>query len=81
MIVRVRGAAPLQATVYEQESLRCNLCGKVFRATPPEDIGDEKYDETVASMIGLLKHGSGMPFNRLQGLEESLGIPLPVSTQ
>lgn len=81
VLVRVKGAAPLQATVYEQEGLRCNLCGKVFWATPPEDIGDEKYDETSASMIGLLKYGSGMPFNRLQRLEESLGIPLPASTQ
>jgi hypothetical protein len=81
VLVRVKGVAPIQATIYEQEGLRCNLCGKVFWATPPEDIGDEKYDATVASLIGLLKYGSGMPFNRLQRLEESLGIPLPVSTQ
>jgi hypothetical protein len=32
-------------------------------------------------MIGLLKYGSGMPFNRLEGLQGSLGIPLPASTQ
>jgi len=32
-------------------------------------------------MIGLLKYGSGVPFYRLAGLEESLGIPLPASTQ
>jgi hypothetical protein len=81
VLIRVKGAAPIQATVNEQEGLRCNLCGKVYWAAPPEDIGDEKYDETSASMIGLLKYGSGMPFNRLQRLEESLGIPLPVSTQ
>lgn len=81
VLIRVKGAAPIRATVYEQEGLRCNLCGKVYWATPPEDIGDEKYDETSASMIGLLKYGSGMPFNRLQRLEESLGIPLPASTQ
>lgn len=80
-IVRVTGAAPIQATIYEQEGLRCHLCGKVFWAAPPEDIGDEKYDEAAASMIGLLKYGSGMPFNRLQRLEESLGLPLPASTQ
>ena len=81
VIVRVRGQAPVQATVYEQEGLRCNLCGKVFWATPPEGIGEKKYDETSASMIALLKYGSGMPFNRLQRLEENLGIPLPASTQ
>ena len=32
-------------------------------------------------MIGLLKYGNGLPFNRLDGLQENLGIPLPASTQ
>lgn len=80
-LVRVVGQAPLAATVYELDRLRCNLCGEVFTAPEPEGIGPEKYDETTAAMIALLKYGSGMPFYRLQKLEELLGIPLPVSTQ
>ena len=32
-------------------------------------------------MIGLLKYGMGMPFNRFEGLQGSVGIPLPASTQ
>ena len=32
-------------------------------------------------MIALLKYGSGMPFNREEKLQASLGIPLPASTQ
>ena len=80
-LVRVRGQAPLQATVYELERLRCNLCGEVFRAQAPEGVGQKKYDEGSASMIGLLKYGSGLPFNRLERLEGNLGIPLPASTQ
>src|SRR5206468_6210031 len=32
-------------------------------------------------MIGLLRYGSGVPWCRLERLEASLGIPLPVSTQ
>ena len=32
-------------------------------------------------MIGLLKYGSGLPFNRLEGLQGDLEIPLPASTQ
>ncbi len=81
VLVRVKGQAPLQATLYELERLRCNLCGEVFRAEAPEGIGEEKYGATSASMIGLLKYGSGLPFNRLQRLEGNLGIPLPASTQ
>jgi len=80
-LVRVTGQAPLKATVYELQKLRCNLCGKVFTAKPPDEVGDDKYDAESASMIALLKYGSGFPFNRLERLQGSLGIPLPASTQ
>jgi len=79
--IRVVGQAPLAATVYELERLRCNLCGDVFEAEAPEGVGEKKYDESAAAMIGLLKYGSGVPFYRLAGLEASLGIPLPAATQ
>jgi transposase len=79
--IRVVGQAPVAATVYELERLRCNLCGDVFEAEAPPGVGEKKYDESAAAMIGLLKYGSGVPFYRLAGLEENLGIPLPASTQ
>ncbi|HUT77435.1 MAG TPA: transposase, partial [Polyangia bacterium] len=81
VLVRVVGMAPLAATVYELERLRCNLCGEVFTARAPEGVGKEKYDEPAAGMIGLLKYGCGLPFNRLERLERGLGIPLPAATQ
>jgi len=80
-LVRVVGQAPLQAKVYHLQKLRCHLCGHVFTAQPSQDVGDCKYDATAASMIALLKYGSGMPFNRAAGLQRSLEIPLPASTQ
>ena len=55
--IRVVGQAPLAARVYELESLRCNLCGEVFEAAAPESVGEKKYDESAAAMIGLLKYG------------------------
>jgi transposase len=81
LLVRIKGQAPIAATVYELEKLRCSLCGGVFTAAAPEGVGEKKYDETAASMIALLRYGSGVPWYRLQGLEKSLGIPLPVATQ
>ncbi len=81
VIVRFVGQAPLQATVYRLQRLRCHLCGKLFTAPAPEDAGEAKYDHTVASMIGLLKYGSGLPFNRLQLLQADCQIPLAASTQ
>jgi transposase len=63
-LVRIVGQAPLAATVYELDRLRCNLCGEVFTAPEPEGIGPEKYDETTAAMIALLKYGSGARVQR-----------------
>ena len=80
-LVRVVGQPPLAATVWDLEQLRCNLCGDPFTAQAPEEVGPEKYDESSASMIAVLKYGTGVPFNRLEGLQDSLGIPLPASTQ
>lgn len=81
VLIRLRGQAPLAATVYALEKLRCNLCGEIFTAAPPPGIGPEKYDATSASMIALLKYGSGVPFHRLERLQATLAIPLPASTQ
>jgi len=80
-LVRIVGQAPLAATVYELEQLRCNACGQVFTAPEPEGVGPEKYDETAAAMIAQLKYGSGAPFQRIEHLEQRLGVPLPVATQ
>jgi len=80
-IIRIRGQAPLGAKVYELQKLRCGLCGAIFTASPPDGMGSEKYDAESASMIALMKYGSGVPFNRLERLQGSLGIPLPAATQ
>ncbi len=81
VLVRLVGGAPIEATVYALEKLRCGLCLEVFTAAPPAEAGDKKYDETAASMMALLKYGSGVPFYRLNKLQSNLGIPLPPSTQ
>lgn len=81
VLVRITGMAPLGATVYECDRLRCNLCGEVSTAPAPEGVGDAKYDETATAMTGLFKYGTGVPFNRLEKLQQGMGIPLPATTQ
>ena len=81
LIVRLTGQAPIGGTVYELEKLRCGLCGEVFSAPAPAGVGEEKYDAESAAMIALLKYGTGLPFHRLERLQEGLGIPLPAATQ
>jgi transposase len=79
--IRIVGRAPLDGTVYELERLRCNLCGKLFTAQVPDGAGNDKYDETAGAMVALLKYGAGLPFYRMEKLQESLGVPLAASTQ
>jgi transposase len=79
--VRFSGVAPLQAKVYECARLRCGLCGEMYTANAPEGVGEEKYDETAPAVVGLLRYGVGLPFNRIEKLQTNFGIPLPASTQ
>lgn len=82
VLVRMTGAAPIQAKVWSYDWFRCNACGYIANAPLPEAAGPpEKYDESVTSTIGILRYGYGMPFNRLERLQESHDIPLPSSTQ
>ncbi len=76
--VRITGSAPIAATAFELEKLRCNLCGKIFS---PKPDGEEKYDPTSGAMIALMRYGAGVPFERLEQLQGALGVPLPASTQ
>lgn len=78
---RIKGRPMLEVKVYRPGRLRCHLCGEVFTAELPPEAGPRKYDETAGSVIVILKYGTGMPLRRLETLEESLGVPLPVGTQ
>jgi transposase len=81
VLVRIKGQPPLGATIYELGSLRCNLCGNVYTAAAPPEAGEKKYDETAVSMMAVLRYGTGVPWNRSEGLQANLGIPLPAATQ
>jgi transposase len=80
-IVRIVGQAPLTATCWDCDRLRCASCGIVYTARAPEEAQGEKYDATAVSMIATLAYGTGMPFNRLDHLQRDLDTPLPASTQ
>ncbi|HEY6292390.1 MAG TPA: hypothetical protein VI455_12645 [Terriglobia bacterium] len=60
--IRAVEQAPLATTMYELVRLRCKLCREVFEAEAPQSVGEEKYDQTAAAMIGSLKYSSRVPF-------------------
>ena len=80
-LVRLRGQAPIIAKIWELDRLRCNTCGEVFTAQAPDEVGSDKYAASASAMVALAKYGEGLPFYRLAGLEQGMGIPLPPATQ
>jgi transposase len=79
--LRLFGQAPLIAICWDCERTRCGACGEVFTACPPPEARGPKYAESAASMMALLRYGTGLPLHRLSWLQASLGVPLPASTQ
>jgi len=79
--LRIVGAPPITATGYQMQRLRCDTCGQVFTAPTPPAAGLQKYDESVGATVALLRYGCGLPHYRLARLQQSLGVPLPESTQ
>lgn len=79
--VKVVGQVPLGATIYERDNWRCRLCEALYPAPLPAGVEEIKYDESAASMIAMLRYGSGMPFNRLEALQSCLQTPLSDATQ
>jgi hypothetical protein len=61
------------------ERLRCNAYWQIFKANEPNAAGPDKYDQTAVEMIALLKYGTGVPFQRLERLQEQLEMPLSAS--
>ena len=81
VLVRITGMAPLGARVYACDRLRCNLCGEVYTAAAPAGVGSEKYDASATAMVGILRYGTGLPFNRIEQLQKAMRVPLPAATQ
>ena len=80
-VVKVVGQPPLVATIHKLQHLRCRLCDATFTAPMPAGSGAAKYDPSCASLLALLRYGSGLPFYRIEGLQASLNVPLPDATQ
>jgi len=80
-MVRIVAMSPITAKVIEREVVRCGSCGETYTADFPEEFGPEdKYDETVPAMIGVMRFGTGVPYTRFSHFLHNLGSPIPAST-
>lgn len=81
VVVRFFGQQPVKAKVFRRPPLRCAGCGKRFYAPLPAEAQGDKYDATAVGIAALEKYSLGTGFNRLEGFQASLGVPLPAATQ
>jgi len=81
VLLHLHAQPAIAGTVFELETLRCALCGKLFSAPAPAAAGQEKYNANVAPMLAVLRYGYGLPMNRIEQMQQDFGVPLPAGTQ
>jgi hypothetical protein len=80
-VIRIVGGKMADAYQYVLEKLRCNLCGFLYTAPLPPNIGPVKYDARFKATLCVHKYYLGLPFYRMERMQSYLGVPLPDSTQ
>ena len=75
--IQLYGGAPVKATCFHVEVLRCASCLTIFNAR--ENTG--KYQYSAKSIIAISRYYMGLPFHRLEQFQKMVGIPLADSTQ
>jgi hypothetical protein len=82
-LVRLRftGQPLVAVTRYDIERLRCSACGALFVAHLPPGVSRERYDTRLKVMLALAHYHLGLPFHRIEALQQMLGLPLPDATQ
>jgi transposase len=73
------GQPAITVTIYEQEVMRCNDCGKEYEAPLPEGVSPKRYDETADAAMAIIKSGLATPYNRSAALQRDCGVPLSES--
>jgi transposase len=76
--VRIIGQPPLTVEVNQLERLRCNPCGELFTAKPPEElVRNPKSTPEARATAAIIKYQAATPFNRFAEIEKNFGCPIP----
>ncbi len=73
------GQPAITVTIYEQDVLHCNDCGKEYEAPLPDGVSPKRYDETADAAMAIKKCGLGTPYDRSAALQPDCGMPLSES--
>ena len=79
--IRLDGNGFLTALRYELEKVRCSACGQVRTAALPAAAGDEKYSARARAVLALGRYYLGLPFYRLEGYQQLVGVPVADASQ
>ena len=79
--IRLDGNGFLTALCYALEKVRCSACGQVTTAALPATAGDEKYSARARAVLALGRYYLGLPFYRLEGYQQLVGVPVADATQ
>ncbi len=82
-LVRLRftGQPLALVTRFELARLRCATCGFITVASMPPEASRETYDVSLKVNLALVHYHLGLPFKRIESLQELVGMPLPDATQ
>ena len=82
VVLRITGGSMIQATRYNLERYRCNLCLATYTASLPDDVSlKDRYDAKAKAVVAIDRIQLGVAMYRRAGFHKQLGLPLAESTQ
>ncbi len=79
--IRLFSEGLIQAIIYFLERYRCSACGAIFKAPMPDDVVNQKYDDSAKVALAIMHYYMGLPFKRIELYQQMMGIPFPDATQ
>mgnify|MGYP001431816068 CR=1 FL=1 len=82
VVLRITGGSMIEATRYNRERYRCNLCLATYTASLPDDVSiKDKYDAKAKAVVVVDRIQLGVAMYRRAVYQKQLRLPLAESTQ
>lgn len=81
VLLRIKAQSPIVAMVHHLKSWRCRLCDYTITATPPEEVGTARFDDSVGVFLAISRFELGLPSFRMENWLKREQTPIPQGTQ